>query len=71
MRLFGQLLQACLQEPKTLQKISLLSDYFNEESPENMPMALHFLMGENLGRFCSGPIKGVGRSVIGFTRLVG
>jgi len=54
MRLFGQLLQACLQEPKTLQKISLLSDYFNEESPENMPMALHFLMGENMGRFCSG-----------------
>ena len=59
MRLFGQLLQT-FARTKNTSKISLLSDYFNEESPENMPMALHFLMGENLGRFCSGRQLGSG-----------
>ena len=53
MKLFSQLIQQCIQEPKTSSKIKLLSTYFNEESVSNIPFALHFLIGENFGRFCS------------------
>ncbi len=56
MNLFSTALNECLQEPKTNEKIRILADYFQQESKENRPIALHLLMGENFGRFCSGKL---------------
>ncbi len=56
MNLFALALNDCLQEQKTNEKIRILADYFQQESIENRPIALHLLMGENFGRFCSGKL---------------
>ena len=54
MSLFAKLLNDCLQEPKTNRTIAMIEDYLKVEDPVNLPFALHFLLGNHLGRFCSG-----------------
>tara|TARA_A100001015_G_scaffold132459_1_gene146987 strand:- start:68 stop:1630 length:1563 start_codon:yes stop_codon:yes gene_type:complete len=56
MNLFTKVLNDCLQEPKTTEKIKLLSTYFKKENKKNLPLAFHLLIGENFGRFCSGKL---------------
>ena len=56
MSLFAKLLNDCLQEPKTNRTIAMIEDYMKVEDPVHLPFALHFLLGNHLGRFCSGKL---------------
>ena len=53
MNTFVTLITNCLQTTKTNEKIELLKTYFQQEEEHNLVYAFHFLMGKNLGRFCS------------------
>ena len=55
MNLFTKVLNDCLQEPKTTEKIKLLSLILRKRT-KNLPLAFHLLIGENFGRFCSGKL---------------
>lgn len=56
MKALVTVIHECLNQVKTTEKIDSIEVYLAQETKENLPYGLHFLMGKNLGRFCSGKL---------------